>query len=379
MTFAAYVRSHGVELAICLVAIALTMGLLAVAQVGVAVIVLVGGVLAVALAAAVALGYGRKRAFYRALAQVSHEVDHPAWVTEVVEEPDFAEGRVVYEAVRAIAKSANDDIAAYRRQVEDYRTYVETWVHEAKTPLAAARLTLENLSTDLAAADGRVCAARAARRVSALEDEVGRMDGFIEQALFYARSETFERDYLIRSYTLDTLVGAALRERAHELIGARIAPRREGLDLTVFTDEKWLVFILGQLIQNSVQYASAGRGAWILFAGALRDAGTAEERVELAVADSGPGVSAADLPRVFDRGFTGEAGRGGVAGPDGAVGLESVAGAGRHATGIALYLVKRLCEKMGVGVRAATGEHPGEGLRITFSFPTNKFHYFDEP
>ena len=116
-------------------------------------------------------------------------------------------------------------------------------------------------------------------------------------------------------------------------------------------------FILGQLIQNSVKYARP-EGAVIEFSGRVLQSGQADERIELTVRDNGCGVPEADLPRVFDRGFTGENGRG-----------------GKRSTGIGLYLVSRLCEKMGISVRADSTE--GEGFAITLVFPANKMHYFE--
>ena len=105
-----------------------------------------------------------------------------------------------------------------------------------------------------------------------------------------------ERDYLIRRWSLKALVTGAIKANARELIAAHVAPVCENLDFEVFTDEKWLEFILGQLIQNSIKYACED-GAKIVFSGALLDEGLASERIELTVADNGCGVSAADLPR----------------------------------------------------------------------------------
>ena len=135
------------------------------------------------------------------------------------------------------------------------------------------------------------------------------------------------------------------------------------MDQRVFTDEKWMTFILGQVVQNSIKYART-EGARIEFSARLLDAGSAEERVVLRVSDNGCGVGAADLPRVFDKGFTGEAGRSGEAGHT-----------GKRSTGIGLYLVKKLCDKMNVNVAATSV--PGSSFTVEFSFPANKYSYFE--
>lgn len=312
-------------------------------------LVLVVCLLVAGCASSLAVSYLRRRSFYRDLAAAARDSE-PRWVTERVHRPDFLEGALVWDMLRAIAKRANDDEAASRRQLMEYREYIETWVHEAKSPLAAAHLMLENLEERSGDELGY-------ERIEAVGDELRRVEGYIEQALFYARSETVDRDYLIRKHPLSALVASALKANAPALIAAHVAPMTEHLDYEVFTDEKWAAFILGQIIQNSVKYACAERPV-IMFTGSLTDEGLATESVELVVADNGCGVSEADLPRVFEKGFTGENGR-----------------TGKRSTGIGLYLVKRLCDKMGVGIAASSEE--GAGFAITLRFSTNKYRYFE--
>ena len=300
------------------------------------------------------IDYHRKRAFYVELSQCVDEVEHPLWASEMVDEPTFAEGRLAYDALCSVSKAANDDVAEYRRQTQEYREYIETWVHEAKSPLAAAHLMLENIMEAVPADEtGEVLLVK----TEAMGEELDRVEGYIKQALFFARSESLDCDYLIRAYDLRCLVGDAVRANARALMGAHVSPFRIGLEHTVFTDEKWMTFILGQLIQNSAKYAR-DEGAEIVFSSTLRDEGLARECIELEVRDNGCGVPRADLPRVFDRGFTGDNGR-----------------LGKRATGIGLYLVKRLCDKMGLAVRAESVE--GEYFSVVISFPTNKMHYFE--
>lgn len=307
-----------------------------------------------AAVAGVLLDYQRKRSFYADLAACIDDIEHPLWITEMVDGPDYLEGRLAYDALRTVSKAANDDVSEYRRQAQDYREYVETWVHEAKSPLAAAHLMLENLMEAVPADE---TGERLLGKTEALGEELDRVEGYIEQALFFARSESLDRDYLIRAYGLQKLVGDAVRANARVLMGAHVSPFRVGLDHTVFTDEKWMTFILGQLIQNSAKYAQ-DEGAEIVFTSRLIDEGRSSERIELEVRDNGCGVSESDLPRVFDRGFTGDNGR-----------------TGKRATGIGLYLVKCLCDKMGLTVRADS--RAGEFFAVTIGFPTNKMHYFE--
>lgn len=361
----AYLRSTVLEWLVGAFIGALVAFVLAAAGVGAPVICVVLAIMLIGVATVVFARYARRKEFYGELADCADDPDRALWMAEMVDRPGFWEGEVVYDALRAISKSANDGVAASRRQLKDYREYVETWVHEAKSPLAAAHLMLENLRQsacglgDGASRDGAPELASPALRdkLDALDDEMDRVEGYIEQALFFARSETLDRDYLIRPHSLRALVTSAIKANARTMIASHVAPACGDLDFDVFTDDKWMEFILGQLIQNSVKYASDGGGT-ISFSARRLEEGLANERVELTVSDDGRGVSEAEVPRVFDRGFTGENGR-----------------SGKRSTGIGLYLVARLCDKMGLRVSASSGK--GMGFAVTIGFPCNKMHYFE--
>ncbi len=349
MGFWRFARSYAFVAALACVLCATLALMLAVAGVSAALIVLACLLVAAAFALAVALDYARRRSFYADLADLSECLENPRFAIEMLERPAYADGAVAYDALAAVSKEASDEIAAFRRQAEDYRAYIETWVHEAKSPLAAAHLMLENLAAE---ADGASW-----ERLDALAEELRRVERYIEQALFYARSETVEKDYLVRRHSLRDLVGAAVRANSHALIAGHVAVFLQGLDREVYADDKWVVFMLGQVIQNSVKYARE-TGAEITFEARSVGEGLADEHVELAVRDNGCGISAADLPRVFEKGFTGSNGR--------------AARTGKRATGLGLYLVRQLCGKMGLGVSASGRE--GEGFAVTFSFPVNRMH-----
>ena len=227
--------------------------------------------------------YARRREFYAELEEYTDEAACPLWTAEMVDRPSFWEGEVVYDALQAVSKSANDGVAAAQRQLRDYREYVETWVHEAKSPLAAAHLMLENLKEPVHLLAGMRRIQRDAAligKLEALDDELDRVEGFIEQALFFARSETLDRDYLIRSHSLRALVTSAIKTNARTMIAAHVAPTCKDLDFDVFTDDKWMAFILGQLIQNSVKYANADGGA-IRFSARRLDEGLANGVFEI--------------------------------------------------------------------------------------------------
>lgn len=363
MRLGSYIRSRVPELLV-LVALELLLALvLRISGMGADFVAFVCSIVLVSAVVAVALGFARERGFWDSLSETCSSLDNARLLPELIDRPEFPEGQAAYDALVSVAKSANDEVAEQRRFVGEYRAYVETWVHEAKSPITAARLALSNLEEDADACAG--CPRElepVVPRLRSVEDELARVERYVEQALFYARSETLERDFLVRSHSLREMVASAIKANANLLIAAGVTPRLgEGLDLKVFTDDKWLVFMLGQLLQNTARYVRPGCEGWpqVWFDARLLDEGLANERVELTVRDNGCGVSAADLPRVLERGFTGDNGR-----------------THKQSTGLGLWLVARLARKMGVSVSVDSAED--EFFSVTFAFPANKMHYFED-
>ena len=168
MNLATYLRSSWPAVALATFSIAMCGFVLAVSASGAAVSLLACGIVTAGFVLAFAVEYLRRRSFYRTLDRFASTVEHPLWITEAVDRPDFVEGEIVYDALAAVAKAANDDVASYRRQAVDYREYIETWVHEAKSPLAAAHLMLDNLQAD-PSLDG------AYPKLDALDEELPRL------------------------------------------------------------------------------------------------------------------------------------------------------------------------------------------------------------
>jgi signal transduction histidine kinase len=264
-----------------------------------------------------------KNRYYGGLRETIRQLDRKYLLSEVVEAPDFYEGELLYDALKAVGKSANDEIARHSMIATEYREYIELWVHEIKTPIAAAKLLCENAQN------------------AETDAEIDKIERFVEQALFYSRSGNVENDYLIRRIKLEELLNDTLKSRAVYLIGRKIRIRMKNVSHTVFTDPKWLSFILWQLIDNAVKYGSKN----IEFSGVPR-----ENSIALLIRDDGVGISEKDVERVFDKGFTGENGR----------------RFGRS-TGIGLYLCKKLCTKLGLGISVSSA--PGEGVVAEIVFP----------
>lgn len=230
-------------------------------------------------------------------------------------------------AGRAMTGAVSDARAAQR----EYREYVEGWVHEIKTPITAARLICQKLDGDTR------------RRLICELDQV---QAHVERALFYARAESPERDCVIRQTQLSQLVDQAVGEHRALLIQSGIRVETDGLDRSVYTDGKWAAFILGQLLQNAARYRSEDPVITI----SARPLG---KQVQLTVSDNGIGIPAHELPRVFQRGFTGSNGR-----------------ARGGSTGIGLYLCKKLAVFLDLGLEITSEE--GRGTTVTLTFPAKE-------
>lgn len=277
--------------------------------------------------------YWKKRSYYFDLLKSLDGLDRKSLIPELIDEPDFIEGKILYETLQVCNKSMNDEIAYYQQNSKEYREYIETWIHEIKTPIASAKLIIENNLDHV---------------TRSIDEEIELIDGFIEQALYYSRSSGVEKDYIIKPVTLQELVSQVLRKNSKEFIAKKIRLEKGDLDQTVYTDVKWLTFILNQVIGNAMKYKSDNPVISI-------QAVTRENKIILEITDNGIGISASDLPKVCEKGYTGTTGR-------------------KYAksTGMGLYLCKKLCLKMGLNLDIESVEGAGTTVRILF--PVSRFH-----
>ncbi len=277
--------------------------------------------------------YRRKKHYFSRLEESLSGLDKKYLLPEMLDPPCCQEERLMREVFRDLEHSMADHVNYYKNAEKEYKEYIELWIHEVKTPIAAGKLMVEN-HRDALSGD--------------LEEELGKIEAYTEQALFYARSAHVEKDYLIRPVSLKDLVTQAVKRHKKALIGRKAGIHMEGLDLTVYSDERWLAFMLGQILSNSIKYCDKE-------ALELHFAGTSEkERICLSIRDNGRGVPEEDLERIFEKGFTGSRER-----------IRS------QATGLGLYLCRKLCGRLGHGIQAVSKE--GEGLEIRIYFPKGSY------
>lgn len=327
MKLSEFIRDKLISIIIAIITAGFSACLIYVLGIGVYAAGFVAGLFLLGEAAALVVEFFQKRAFYNALLQNLEKLDKKYLLSEMLDEPSFSEGRILCEVAKQTNKSMNDEIAGYRRDSQEYREYIETWVHEVKTPISSSKLIIENDKNET---------------TLNLNAELYKIENYVDQALFYSRSNNVEKDYAIRQITLKELVNSALKKNSNLMIEGRISVETSALDKTVFTDAKWTDFILGQILMNAVKYRSESPKIQIY---GLKN----ENSVTLVIADNGIGIPKKDLRRVFEKGFTGENGR-----------------TTAKSTGIGLYLCKKLCTKMNLSISIASTVDSGTIVSIVF-------------
>lgn len=210
---------------------------------------------------------------------------------------------------------------AMEQKYTDMIEYYTVWAHQIKTPIAAMRLNLQNEDSLLS------------RKLSA---DLLRIEQYVEMVLMYLRLDSDSSDYVIKEYGLDEVVKAAVKKFSGEFISRKISLDLTELKETVITDEKWLSFVIEQVISNALKYTPEGKISIYM-----------EAPKTLCIKDTGIGIAPEDLPRIFEKGYTGYNGR-----------------ADKRASGIGLYLCRRICNNLGRRISAVSEVDKGTTIRI---------------
>lgn len=181
-------------------------------------------------------------------------------------------------------------------------------------------------------------------------EELGKIESYVEQALFYARSNTVEKDYYIKKTNLKEIVSETIKKNKGILIHEKVLVNIHDLEIEVNTDKKWIVFILNQIIQNSIKYKKQESILELQIY-----AKEEKEKVVLYVKDNGIGIKKGEITKVFEKGFTGTNGR----------------LSGKKSTGIGLYLCRNLCNKLGIGIELSSTQD--KGTQVCLIFPKGSY------
>lgn len=283
--------------------------------------------------------YIRKKTFYNNFKCKLDSLDQKYLIVEMLQDAYFLEGRILTDALYEIDKSMIEKINEYKMQVKDFKEYVELWIHEVKLPVASLTLMVHNQKGE---------------QSKKLLSQLTRLDNYLEQILYYVRSENAEKDYLITKVNLSKVISNIALKNKDILLAKGIDFIVSDVDIEVLTDSKWLEFIINQIVDNSIKY-SKEKNAYIKIV-----AKEESKVIRLIIYDNGKGISKSDLPRVFDKTFTGTNGR-----------SESA-----KSTGMGLYLCRELCNKLGHKIQIISEE--GKYTKVTILFDKNTFLQMDK-
>ena len=333
MSFGRFLEEHGLVLLLQAFLMVLGSIYLQVTGTRLLVVVVMDLVWLGTVAAVYGIGFYRQRRRLRELWDIYDALDEKYLFTEVVSSPRTQLEETYFELSRVAGKAMLDAIEASRSESAEYKEYIERWIHEVKTPITAA---------------GLICKNHPGEDAPAILGELAKIDQLVEQALFYARSGSVEKDYFIKGFPIMEAVIPAVQNYRSIILGRHIELDIGALEDVVYSDKKWVIFILQQLISNAVKYVPENNGRIRIYTSQVHG-GT-----WLTVEDNGCGIAESDLPRIFDKGFTG--------------GSRS----NKQATGMGLYLSRKLCKKLGLTLEVTS--MAGAWTKALVGFPAGSVH-----
>lgn len=277
----------------------------------------------------------RRYNFYQNLKNILNKLDQKYLVLEMLNIPDFYDGEIFYNTLYEINKSMIEKVKEYNLSITDFKEYVEMWIHEVKMPISSLILLSHNHKNQI---DKRYI------------EQVRKLDNYIDQILYYVRSENAEKDYLIKEQNLQEIIKSVALKNKDDLLENNVRLEVDVKKKQILTDTKWLEFILNQIINNSIKYKRETTDSYIKITALEK-----ESKIYLCILDNGIGIPKDNLSRVFDKSFTGLNGR-----------------KKAKSTGMGLYIAKKLCKKLGhiITIESKVGEY----TKVTIIFSQNDFY-----
>lgn len=297
---------------------------------------------AILLLITVLVGFFRYSSKVKALSNaLKRPVEEQAQLFEPTDDVEILYHRLLEN--QSIARSESESSAAVRQS--RMRDYYSMWVHQIKTPISAMKLLLEaereELGMLMCDEEPQATLTELSDNLDSFEDELFRIEEYVGMALQYQRVSSTENDFVLEKISLDGVIRDTIKKYAKIMIRRHIGINYSGTKKQVYTDEKWLAFILEQILSNAIKYTPKG----------FVTIETAEEkdRFFITVKDTGIGIKAEDLPRVFEKGYTGYNGH-----------------ADKKATGIGLYMCRQMADKLGHTIRVES--ELGKGTKVWIGF-----------
>lgn len=295
------------------------------------VVFMIGVVIAILIITKYLMDWYRKKKYFKIITERVKDLKEPWLIAELLPVSYTIEDEIYQELLRKVGSSAIEEIHKIEDEQKEYEDYIEQWIHEVKTPITSIHLMLEN----------RISENPGLKRD--LNVELSRLENDVELALYYARSEQIYRDYLIQKLNVRKVLLKVVNKNRTVIMNSSVAIDLDCDEaLYAYGDEKWLVFMLTQVLLNAIKYKAEADAKVVMRA--KRD----NKKIVLNIIDNGKGIKKEELPRIFDKGFTGSNGRD-----------------NEKSTGMGLYLVHKLCEKLEIDIKADSVY--GEFTEISFS------------
>mgnify|MGYP004447481119 FL=1 len=336
MKLVSYIKDKVISIVIYLLMVVLISLILKVFNLDKSVLIVIFLILIINGVMLILVNYFRKRSYYNNILGMLDKLDKKYLVLETVLEPITYEEKIVNNILYDINKSMIENINIQKRSINEFKDYIEMWIHEVKLPIASMVLKCHNH-----------------KEVNSNEllSIIRRLDNDIDQILYYMRSEITEKDFIISEVSLKDIVRSVSLKNKDDLLENKIELEVNIDNECVYTDKKWMEFILNQIISNSIKYKKE-KDSFIKIT-----SNVSEDKVNLIVYDNGIGISKGDIKRVFDKSFTGKNGRDKI-----------------KSTGMGLYIVKNLCSKLGhnIYIESVLDEY----TKVIIEFGKNNYYNF---
>ena len=283
-----------------------------------------------------AISYIRKNKFYKLFMNNLEKLDKKFLILETLPEPTTYEEKIMVNSLYEINKSMIENIKISQKNINDFKEFVEVWIHEVKIPISSMVLKCHNNKE---------------KYDKSFFSQLRRLDNNIDEILYYVRSENTEKDFIITEIDLKEVIRNISLKNKDDLLENNIEFKVELGVTSVNSDKKWLEFIINQIINNSIKYKKGNES--IIKIESIEN----KDKVILAIYDNGIGIPAKDLKRVFDKSFTGTNGRDKV-----------------KSTGMGLYIIKKLCNKLGHNISIESKEN--EYTKVILEFGKNDVYKF---
>lgn len=282
------------------------------------------------------ISYFQKRTFYNTIITNTKNLDKKYLVLETLPKPTTYEEELIYNTLYDINKSMIENVSSYINSTKDFKDYIEMWIHEVKIPISSLILMTHNHKNQVP---------------KEYTEEIRRLDNYIDQILYYVRSNYTSEDFIFKKVKLEKIISSVALKNKDDLLENKIDLIVDIKNTEVYTDTKWLEFILNQIINNSIKYKKDIPSSYIQIK-------TQEDnnQIVLSIKDNGIGIPKSDIPNVFKKSFTGTNGRDKI-----------------KSTGMGLYIAKKLCTKLGHKIEIESEEKEYTIVKITFG--KNKLYH----